>query len=512
LRCTSTGRVCDGYDLSFRPKSNTPASNTHGCPPPSSEHVRSHSPVVPVPLAPALRLDTAQERDSFEFFSTYAVSSLRGFVDSPFWEREIFQAAHQHEPIKHCIIALGAMHRRFYEGISTHLAAADLTDNLLQFAFRQSNQAIRGLIKASVSGHDQITGVDKITLMTCSILFNSMACLQGHQLEGLQHLRSGLRMLNEMDHNGIDRLEPHAIELESLRTIFVGLDMQARSIMSAKDSSDWEPMPQAKWSTILPNADLDDRSLFGLQGYFHGLFTHVLGYTQATRKQPTEERNTTDPQYCRLRARLDQGISLLDKLFERSTSDSDTQPLMALRLLHTQTEFMLQCPHHDSLPTFGIMEDTPGKPFDAAAHCAKLLDHAVVLLGNSPLQSPVFTSASGPLAALWMVATRAPSYCMALRKRAARLMITCARREGFWDGHLGGQVAFELLRLEQESVQSELGLSTVPGRDLVVPDDLRIMGVSFSNDDNDNRRAKVEYWNSRNVAEGSPGHVQWLHW
>jgi hypothetical protein len=252
-RCTSTGRTCDGYDVNFRPPSHS--SSNSPTPSGNSRLVRSQS---PIPLAPALNLKTTQERDSFEFFTTYAVSSLRGFLDSPFWQREVLQAAHHHESIQHCIIALGAMHRRYYEGSVSHLIEADTTDQYLQFALRQSNQAIQGLLNAGHPGN-RMASADKVTLMTCSVLFSSMACLQGHQKEGIQHVRSGIRLLNELDSEE-DKSDRHPINVDSLRSIFVGLDMQLRSIMTSQDAQYWEPPPRSQSPAVMQD-DLNSSSL-----------------------------------------------------------------------------------------------------------------------------------------------------------------------------------------------------------------------------------------------------------
>jgi hypothetical protein len=80
-RCTSTGRICDGYDPTFRPPQSTtpsPPAKTRNSPQSRTGRilVRSQSPAY---LAPALRFDTREERESFDFFTSHAVSSLRGF-------------------------------------------------------------------------------------------------------------------------------------------------------------------------------------------------------------------------------------------------------------------------------------------------------------------------------------------------------------------------------------------------------------------------------------------------
>jgi hypothetical protein len=77
---------------------------------------------------------------------------------------------------------------------------------------------------------------------------------------------------------------------------------------------------------------------------------------------------------------------------------------------------------------------------------------------------------------------------------------------------VAGQIAQECLRLEQESAQEELGLSAMPTRDLIVPEDLRIVIVALKYDEEDNRRAKVTYRSARDMAAGAPGSVQYLAW
>jgi hypothetical protein len=118
----------------------------------------------------------------------------------------------------------------------------------------------------------------------------------------------------------------------------------------------------------------------------------------------------------------------------------------------------------------------------------------------------------GPCAALWLIASRAPSSCQAIRKRAVRVMLSYPRREGFWDGLVAGQIAQELLRLEQESTQEELGLMTCPNRDLIVPNDLRIVVVKLKYDPVDNRRATVEFRSARDMAMDRPGRAQLVSW
>lgn len=513
-RCTSTGRTCDGYDDNFRPSSNSPSTS----PPspgqarlqPGRELTRSRS---PIPLAPALFLKTAQEQTNFEFFITYAVSSLRGPFDSPFWQREILQAANQYETIRHCIVALGAMHRRFYEGRDSHINERDMTDEHLQFALRQSNQAIQGLVKATSPG-GRGYGVDKITLMACCVLFSSMACLQGHQKEGLQHLRSGIRMLKEVDQDEEGGSHSHPIDVESLRSVFISLDMQARSIMPNSEADQWEPTPRTKEPIILQHMDVNGRSLIVMQRHLDALFNDVLAFLHASLGRSVDESHDVYYGYRQLLSRFDHCTRRLDSLYIQASFKMDdfSQPLTALQLMHSQLEYFLRSPRPDLEVKFDFMINPPFESYDPVAHFAKVLDLATKLLPHSSSLSPVFTTSSGPLQALWLVASRAPSECLALRRHAVELMLSNPRREGFWDGLVAGQIAQEVLRLEQKSAQIEAGVWTEPGQDMIVPADLRIVSTALTYDEEGDRKARVEYRTVRDMADGVRGRVQYVTW
>jgi hypothetical protein len=477
---------------------------------------RSQSPVY---LAPNLRLNTREERESFDFFTSHAVSSLRGFLDSPFWQREVLQAAHRDPAIQHCVIALGAMHRRFYEGKGSHLTEGDMSDKYLQFALHQSNHAIQDLVRKQ-GPNGGVARTDKVTLMTCSILFSSMCCLQGYQKDALQHLKSGIRMLNEMDED--DEVEDHPVDIESLRTIFVGLDQQARSIMPSSQSVTWVARPRTKALSLSTSSNLSMTSLQAMLRYMESLLNHIFLFLPKSFLRPVEEADEVYTEYTDLIMRYHQGAVVLENLWTKAPAFGEefVQPLTALELLQCQLEYLLRCPRPDMVAKFSFFQDyARGKhpfkePFDIAAQFIRLFELATKLLPISSSSTPVFTTTVGPISALWLVAFRAPSSCQALRKRAVKLMLSHPRREGFWDGMVAGQICQEVLKLEQESTRAELGL--LPGvqtiEDLIVPDKLRIIAIHITYPEDDDRRARVGFSNVRDVAIGIPSAVRWMSW
>jgi hypothetical protein len=477
--------------------------------------MRSPSPVL---LAPAIHLNTKEERDSFEFFVSHAVSNLRGFLDSPFWQRELLQAAHREPAIQHCIIALGAMYRRFSEGSDSRLTETAILDKYLQFALKQSNQAIQDLLKKQ-NPSNKVARTDKVTLMTCAILFTSMCCLQGYQRDAIEHVRSGIRMLNEADQE--EENFDHPIELESLRTIFVGFDTQIRAIMPTHTSHTWVTKPKTKPLYDSPTRTLNMSALDTMLGHTQSLLNSIHAFNQRTKLRPADETDEVYSEYMELIRRFHSGTIVMQHLWTQAPAHGDEflQPLTALELTQAQMEYLLRAPRADLVAKFPFLTNfkqarRPFKePFDVAAQFVLIFELAAKLLPLSGPQTPIFQTPVGPTSALWLVAVRAPSSCQALRKRAMRLMLTHPRREGFWDGMLAGQIAEEALKLEQERTRAELGVFDLDiSQDLEVPEHLRIIAFYLTHPEDSDRTVKVEFSDARDLAIGIPGSVKWISW
>jgi hypothetical protein len=469
-----------------------------------------------------MRLNSKEERESFEFFTSCAVSNLRGFLDSPFWQRELLQAAHHEPAIQHCIVALGAMYRRFSEGSDSCLTETAILDKYLQFALRQSNQAIQDLLKKHALS-DKVRKTDKVTLMTCAILFTSMCCLQGYQRDAIEHVRSGIRMLNEADEEEEQEDEKlgHPIEMESLRTIFTGFDTQIRAIMPTHLSHNWVAKPKTKSLSTSSTHTLSMSTLHAMLGHTQSLMNSTHEFNQRTKLRSAYDVKEVYTEHTELIMRFHRGAVVMERLWEQASSSGDEflQPLTALELTQAQMEYLLRDPRSDlvvkfpCLANFKDAQEPFNKPFDVVAQFSRIFELAAKLLPLSGLQTPIFQAPLGPISALWLVAVRAPSSCQALRKRAMRLMLNHPRREGFWDGMLAGQIAEEALRLEQERARAELGLLDHDlNRDLEVPDHLRIIAFYMTHPEDSDRTVKVEFSDARDLAIGIPGSVRWVSW
>lgn len=465
---------------------------------------------------PAIQLNTVEERESFDFFTSYAVTSLRGCLDLSFWKREVLQAAQQIPAIQHCVIALGAMYRRFYESDGPQAGQAALLDRQLQFALRQCNAAIRTLVKGNDCSTEMVKA-DRVTLMTCSILFSSMACLQGHQRDAYDHLRSGIQMLNEMD----AQEEPtaaycHPIEVDSLRALFVALDLQARSMRPSRESKEWVAAPKAKLTDDLPGSELNMSALIVLLSYQESLLNNIFAFHHSVVYRPAEEAHLVLPRYYDLLLRSHRSALALARFNKKSkTSAGDfSEALTALELQQSQIEYILRSPRPDIDTKFKMTasltaENSPyAEPFDPTAHFSQMYSLSSRLLfasNTTQPPKPVFTIGAGPIPALCLIAMRAPSSCHELRKRAVGLMLSQPRREGLWDARISGKIAQTLMDFEQQNTREALGLGDSVIGDVEVPPELRVIAVLLGEAEGEKSGTKMEFLTKGDVEAGRKG-------
>ncbi|KAK5630055.1 hypothetical protein RRF57_005770 [Xylaria bambusicola] len=166
LRCTSTGRTCDGYAHTMAPIAES-GSTLQG---------------------PSLEIQASpRSKRSYAFFVQHTCSQLAGFFGSEFWERLVLQAAYNEPAVRHAVVAIGSRH-----GLAIYHKVAE-TDAVGCFALGEYNLAIRHLINPS-QGKAQ-RSVDVYLIM--SILFACFENIQGNHASAMTHLQSGVKLLRE---------------------------------------------------------------------------------------------------------------------------------------------------------------------------------------------------------------------------------------------------------------------------------------------------------------------------
>ncbi|KAF2191044.1 hypothetical protein K469DRAFT_720016 [Zopfia rhizophila CBS 207.26] len=218
LRCTKTGRKCEGY------KHVTPSP---GQSPSAAASYRNPSFLV-VPQTPSptsvtrnpsrsISPDSAENR-SFFYFRTHTLPKWTEFFDSDLWSQKILQLSHSEPAIKHGILALSTMHERFES--TTPIFSAKTND----FAFVQYMQAVKHSNDLLTAHQEGKVDVEKV-LIAC-IIFTCYENLAGNYRAANMHLRNGLRILSQHKRDLPPQTHSTAAQ-ESIANVLYRFDLQA---------------------------------------------------------------------------------------------------------------------------------------------------------------------------------------------------------------------------------------------------------------------------------------------
>jgi hypothetical protein len=179
LRCTSTGRKCDGYaTLELRDLLKSSSDEL------SSSLILQRL-ITRLPGNP-------QERRGFHYFIKETTPDLNGFFTSGFWEHLILQASHIEPALRHTIVAIGAIHEDFTQN-RLGKKSEPVIGGGLPFAVKQYTKAIGHLRRSLATGNE----APLTALMSC-ILFVCFDCLRGYYHTAMVHLKSGMNILQDM--------------------------------------------------------------------------------------------------------------------------------------------------------------------------------------------------------------------------------------------------------------------------------------------------------------------------
>ncbi|RYP05301.1 hypothetical protein DL764_003899 [Monosporascus ibericus] len=182
VRCTSTGRRCDGYG----------GPVVHPNPSPWAKAVDALGPTVRI--LRSVTADVVGTHAERWYFHRFCSAAARGFALhttnlGSFWSVLVPQVAHHDVAVKHAVVALGSafhMHdRRLEKGDAQRLEV---------FVVTQYNEAIRSLRRhmASASSEDM-----EITLVCC-LMFAFLEIIRSNSEAALVHFAHGRRILDTL--------------------------------------------------------------------------------------------------------------------------------------------------------------------------------------------------------------------------------------------------------------------------------------------------------------------------
>ncbi|KAL5339855.1 hypothetical protein BJX70DRAFT_140567 [Aspergillus crustosus] len=172
--CSSTGRKCDGYDLSRLPVQELTFTSHLG---------------IDTRLA---WLTTPDERRCFSYFTHISIPSLASLFDFPLWEKLTLRISHADRAVYHAANMLGAVHEDSDQN-QMRLSGENLHQPRHRFALEQASRAFAILNRRQASQDPQLREV----VLICCLLFVVSDLLLGRYDNAFQHLRSGLKILGE---------------------------------------------------------------------------------------------------------------------------------------------------------------------------------------------------------------------------------------------------------------------------------------------------------------------------
>jgi hypothetical protein len=480
-----------------------------------------------------LRLESSEEQEAFNFFRHRGASELAGFFDTRFWQSDILRASHANSGIQHAVIALATMQRTLISG-GGPVVSDDVSDKHIRFALEQTNKAINEVVKSS--GHKTLA--DKLNMMASCILFHCLSCIQGHHIMAFQHIRSGLRILREVEQQlDISPQDPkdYSVSFDTLRAMLVNMDVQARGIMSDEMLALWEPQPKRNEAIHHNPFRTFVQARFCFESTFSDLMTFVNRLDTYTPKTE-EEIRVMFLDYQRIQCQFEAGSRRLDIFLSQlsdTPSEINTNAVIGIRLIHDQVKVflkafsqlerlpqleqmdwaveddymeaildlvsqVLEAPRDLTLPSGAFPEDFYTSSMDGS-HSA---------IRNTPFFArPVFSSCSGLLSALWVVTSRSRNF--AFRRRAIALFLYYPRREGVWDSLIAGRIAWEQLRLEEEALKKGQPKS-VEQKGQIVLDWYKVRDIIIKYPGL--RSAEVEFKTIQQYETGEPGVISRISW
>ncbi|GLA55118.1 hypothetical protein AnigIFM63604_001607 [Aspergillus niger] len=464
LRCTSTGRKCDGYATT-----NTNSTLT--------------ATVLPRPsqALTGFRYATG-ERDirSFQFFYEKTVFSLAGYCGSELWSRSVLQVSQKEKPIWHALVALGALHEN-YE--NSHQIPGPWFNRKRHdtFALQQYLAAIRALLRPSedtgspsstyvTSSHGGTLSVD-VCLISC-VLFVCYEIMSGHYVAALSHIRSGMKILGEVAYDASTGTYHHPLlrpstvpnlEIDEIRKLLIRLQIQVyaltRSIEDSPACSTAQLRGVSSDFTDIPATFTSLSQARNIYEHYSSMFRHDY-HTLIDAQPPTPP--TTNPSLPPLihhyATILTKWSTALDHFEQTRGSTLTTKEQIGLKILQIhRLEHTMMLEQYNS----GSSDSTVWDRFNSIFKQIISLSKSVVQLSgpSSPPPTPSHTmmpTANLPPTFSLDLGIIAPLYTTAAlcrdpltRREAVDLLRSCSRQEGVFSSHLCAVAAEKVIALEE---------------------------------------------------------------
>ncbi|KAG5744871.1 hypothetical protein H9Q69_014069 [Fusarium xylarioides] len=377
-RCVSTGRKCDGYDLT------------------------TLAPSGRLQLQPIVSGGSDPESQAIYQFRTRIANLIASSFDAHFWTYDVLHKSDTYTPVRHALAALASAYQKsILLGIKSK--SCDM------FIFSQYQKAMKSLSICFQESKVLSTSA-KLAALVANFLFTYLCSLQGLRQEALVHLRNGLALIHEWG----DLRGQGQRMMTNILGLYMRLDTQTR-VISATDNMSlcWED--RSRQGTLQGISDTPSACT-------------LLRQLDAIHGQLLQSSNTkaslVSTQYS---------LKLWDQRFESLsvTSQEEEKHVTALRMRRIMVEVTLNLATNTNEGAKGTVD----------THCKAILDLALQLihdLGLRPAQAG-FYLANGLVEALYFVAVTSEDWD--LRQKAIHILRQYRFTDGVWGSNAAADLA-----------------------------------------------------------------------
>ncbi|KAL9112935.1 MAG: hypothetical protein Q9227_002799 [Pyrenula ochraceoflavens] len=453
VRCTSTGRKCDGYDVVKDQPTNSKAV---AAPPPTPSKASWTQTQLfqPSSLSAAFPGDDS-ERRIFQRFHQVTVPALTGCSETEFWENLVLKVGQQEPVVRNAIVALGTLHEE-YQLRGGKIDRDHISAPPYSRALTLNHKAI-GQLNQRISNQE----CDPKLAIIASILFTCFEVLSRNNMAAVVAYQSGMRtLLRQMSARNDPSVSPtssqatfHTLprnDLDTLLRVFARYDIHACTFSKGRAEAMDIQLP-----------DIPSRFL-GLGEVKMHLDNLIISVYQVLKSDISMARYwNMEHVPVDWQVRRDQGVATFeawqnatDTFFETTTlaiSPEEIKALLGIRLQIRVAIIQLRtC--IDSAPETSY--DAFEQEFEYIVTQAETLTDAVSTPEAKPSITgiPGFSMELGICHPLFFVATKCRNW---LTRRRAITSLRKAGRESVWEGPIMALVAERLVALEEQDVEIE---------------------------------------------------------
>ncbi|KAL5343574.1 hypothetical protein BJX70DRAFT_352837 [Aspergillus crustosus] len=305
---------------------------------------------------------------------------------------------------------------------------------MAQFAMQQYGKALRLLQDRVILSARGMGSMSPDLLLISCIFFACFECLKGSVQAAIIHMRSGLNLLREYEHDSRTGI---LIPKRTMRSLFTRLDNQ---IIEMRGSTLSMTSPQDSLEVVAGDPSPEEDVHDALNGMWNHILHGMLNSARAVAKGEPPGSAIDTPQND-----LKRNMKELHYTFTRDTGaptpgEDYGQDSDILHIWFLLSPMLLTAHTWDPADAWGPHNDNFARIVSLAE--GYLARESI----NHPSRKRTFTFSLGIVPPLVLTATR--SRYPVVQQRALYLLSICNRREGIWDSKTAVQFARRTIELD----------------------------------------------------------------